>query len=111
MRLPRSIASFGSAAFESVLRDEIGGDEAGFPLEAFCSSGGYPKLDDVTVDSVVATGDELRVRLTVFFSETVPASCAGSPGVAARVAVVSIGIDRRTGEARVRDGGPGDEGA
>jgi len=104
MRLPRSARSCDSPELASVLRAEIAENSGDLPIQDLCEGGGYPKLDDFTVDSVAASRERLSVRLTLFFSETSPAGC--STRVDSRVAVVELEIDRRSGEAHVRHDAP-----
>ena len=104
MKLFRALSSLGGPSFASSLRGELAEREDELPLRELCASGGYPKLDDLTVDAVAATPERVNVRLTVFFSETIPAGC--STRVESRVTVVALDIDRRTGEAHVRQDSP-----
>lgn len=108
VRLPQSLAAWGTPAFADALRDEIGRlDIDALPLQRGLRAGSSVAGDrfDVMVLNVQAAGETIEARVGVFFQGILGGcSCADDPTpVEAQneYCELQLHIDRRTGETRI----------
>lgn len=107
LQLTRSLAAWGTPAFEATLKEEIAQRGAGFlPLQEGLRTGST-SLDselEVMILRVAETPHAIQVRAGIFYSSIVSGcSCADDPTPIdenSEYCVVELEIDRESGEAR-----------
>lgn len=108
-RLIRSLAAWGTPAFETTLKEEIAGlGNAGLPLQQGLSSGST-SLDshlEVMILALTETARGPRVRAGIFYTSVLSGcSCADDPTPieqASEYCEVELDIDAETGDTVIR---------
>lgn len=108
MRLPQSLAAWGTAAFGPVLKQEIADLPADtLPLQQGLRHGSYAigRVDGVTLLSMNASPDSILVRAGLHYAGIIAGcSCADDPtpnNETIEYCEVQIEIDRNSADARV----------
>jgi hypothetical protein len=111
-RLTRSLESFGTPAFEAVLKEELaalGPDALGLQLALSTGNTALPDGIGIMILSLQETSNAVQVRAGVFFTSIIGGcACADDPTpetANAEYCEIDITIDRRTGEALVSAAG------
>jgi hypothetical protein len=96
IELPKTAAAWEEGRMDDLgaeLDDDLAGEMLEFVDEA-CESGGWPEDDEVTVHTVVISGNVMTVQVTVDFTELIASGCMDLPNSERRVARFVVTLER-----------------
>lgn len=95
--LPKSLAAYGTPAFNDTLARELLDNLWKLPLEKLCKKGGWPHKDgpfSLYGIDVEDRGGALHIACGVSFEEAVPSCCAGGGITDTRMGNLTLTIDK-----------------
>jgi len=102
MDFSKSLNAWGTKRFDDVFMGDLADNQYTLPLHELCRAGGIPDDGDFEMMETTETHDEIVVQIDVSFKEMVPTSCADCAFPEERRGVLTIEIDKSTGEAQVK---------
>ena len=99
LTLPRSLAAYGTPAFNETLAYELLDNLWKLPLEKLCKKGGWPYQDgpfSLYEIDVEDRGGALRIACGVSFEEVVPSCCSGGAITDNHMGNLMLTIDKTT---------------
>ncbi len=103
VRLPASLAAFGTPDLEPTLREELLRHSLEVPLEDFCRGEALPGFDvdlELSVHRTEADPDNCYITAFISFTGRAPSYCADHNHVEPADGFLRLTLNRRTGAAR-----------
>lgn len=97
LTLPKSLAAYGTPAFNETLVRELLDNLWKLPLEKLCKKGGWPYKDGPFSLYEIDAGDRggtLHITCGVSFEEAVPTCCAGGGITDTHMGTLTLTIDK-----------------